>query len=98
MNKDQATPRPWVVREYKGRMRYISPTSGFGLTIADTFLYSDNRLDNNYEANARLIVKAVNEYDNLKELLRTALPIVAHHEEYMGLTIAIEQALKKASE
>ena len=117
MTKDNATPRPWKVNpegqeEYKTGSWEITSNIKFGEDPDDTCValcYSYNAQD--AEANARLIVKAINCHDELVEALKKSQSalnsvlkyshgddLVDLHDEAYYANIKINEALSKANE
>lgn len=78
-----ATPRPWRNFNRDIETENGAPVgSTYGLTDAEE------------EANACLIVKAVNEYDNLMHLCKWSLACMKNHDT--SLKKALQQAISKA--
>lgn len=90
MNKDQATPRPWKVG-FKSKF-----TDQTRIETADGKCSLANVWGGSHEANARLIVTAVNEYDNLIHLCKWALACMKDHDTSLKETL--KQAIAKAGE
>ena len=98
MTKDNATPRPWHTRSGDCCIRIVEKSlpEGFSVTICELSIGSFN-----FEANAKLIVKAVNCHDELVEALKEAHAMLENvgieKGQYYGKAInKVDQALSKA--
>ena len=88
MTKDNATPRQWHVTE--GSSFYIENKN----TIIGSIDYDGTVKEREAKANAKLIVKAVNEREEHLILLKWALSCMKN--ENTSLKRDIEQALSRA--
>ena len=96
---DSSTPRPW--KYHKGLQVINSPTDDRGISdnICQFFSKTDADFDN-YEANAQLIVRAVNRdhvFEELVECLKYALDIFKNQGNPVQGIIKLEETLSKAS-
>lgn len=101
MSQDQATPRPWKL---EGDKMSVSNINNEGVCDCYFGVPANTYVEGKYEANARLIVKAVNCHDELVEALEIALGYAEiQNSEYDGQDKSIskdieliKQALAKA--
>jgi hypothetical protein len=90
-----ATPRPWAINEDRLHEIVFDP-GGDGIPIAECFGLPD---DGETEANAALIVRAVNSHEALVEACEAADDYVAAHavtETQVRLVNQLRAALAKA--
>jgi hypothetical protein len=94
----KATPLPWGISENPGDQSWKIIGEQTGRIVADVW----GRLEDQPEANAALIVKAVNERDELIAALREAETVMmivqprSHMKDYLAALETVRAALTKA--
>ena len=71
MSKTEATPRPWIIRKLSDGTPFIEcPKETLSKPYGQEILADDYFDDLSKEADCELIVKAVNNYDRLVDLVK----------------------------
>jgi hypothetical protein len=89
----EATPRPWFMN-VNGRDPYPEIVDKYGEPVAQA---TSARLGKHRIEDARLIVKAVNSYDAMREALEAAEPILAENFRFLRDTQASPSKINAAA-